>query len=338
MSRSTPELERPVADARARPRRKSRWWMLLIPLVALIGLAWFAPLIVAGTALRQQILPTIFPQFAGSFSLDAASLGWTSPVVLTNVSARDAQSQPLLIIREVRTDEPLWQLISDRTKVGRVLFSGVAVNAVLSESSSNIEEAIAPIVNAPATSLTPAMQITVQEGTIEITDAFSGRVAMLTNLAGDVLISGVPGALPQARLQCVVTDETRTGNVLVEVNAPVDGSEPAPAMLLHVVTEAMPLRPASSVLRRFIGPSELSGDLTGDMLVRYRNAPTATGQAVAVVDVAGKSQGRELTFANAKLLHNDVLRERSQLRRPDQLRRPISIGRKCHPHFRSRPR
>lgn len=308
MSRSTPELDRPAADVRPRARRKSRWWMLLVPLVGLFGLAWFAPAIVAGTSLRQQILPMIVPQFAGSFSLDAASLGWTSPVVLTSITARDPQGQPLFIVREVRTEEPLWQLISDRTKVGRVLLSGVAVNAVLSESSSNIEQAIAPMLNAPATSPTPAMQITVQEGTIEISDMFSGRAAKLTNLGGDFLITGVPGALPQARLQCVLSDETRGGNVLVELNAPVEGNEPPPAMLLHVVTEAMPLRPTSSVLRRFIGPSELSGDVTGDMLVRYRTAPSAAGQAVAVVDIAGKAQGRDLTFAAASLLRNDVLR------------------------------
>jgi hypothetical protein len=184
------------------------------------------------------------------------------------------------------------------------------VHAALSESSSNVEDAIAPILQASPAAPAPAMVITVQEGSVEIVDTINGRTAKLTNVGGDLLLGGA-AAMPQARVQFTLSDELHEGNLLLEMNLPTDSEEPSAtpaAMQVHVVAQGVPLRPASGVLRRFIGPSEISGQLTGDLQVRLGHASNADQQASTIVDISGECQGRDLALAAAKLFNDDVLR------------------------------
>ena len=67
---------------------KKRKWKgrLLIAFLMLAGaaagLAWFAPALIAMTALKQRVPKFLFPSYPGTIELGATSLGWLSPVVI----------------------------------------------------------------------------------------------------------------------------------------------------------------------------------------------------------------------------------------------------------------
>ena len=97
-----------------KPRRRK--CPLLMLLLALGLLVWFAPTIVAKTSLRQQILPTLAPDFAGTFQTGSADLNWFSPVVLRDVKALDAQGNPLLEVESITSKKTLLALAVERGK------------------------------------------------------------------------------------------------------------------------------------------------------------------------------------------------------------------------------
>ena len=118
-----PVTESPVPVARNAGTSRGRKWIfrfVFLPTLGLGILVWFAPMIVATTALRQRIPRLLFPTYPGKVEVGAASFGWFLPVVVRDLHFKNAEGHPLLDIREISSSEPLWKLMTGRSNLGRL--------------------------------------------------------------------------------------------------------------------------------------------------------------------------------------------------------------------------
>lgn len=90
------------------PRRRRRWFWYLGSLVLL---AYLAPYVVAWTPLRNWLLHNALRPLNTQPTIQALSLGWLSPIEAQGISVRPPASPPVVQVDELKTAQPLWQLL-----------------------------------------------------------------------------------------------------------------------------------------------------------------------------------------------------------------------------------
>ncbi len=151
--------------------------LLLLFAVSLAAVVWFAPLIVAKTALRQQVPKLLFPQYPGAIEVGSASLGWLQPVVVQNLRAEDAEGHLLLNVKEFSTSLTLWQLTMSRANLGRFKLTEPNVSVEFRPQGSNVEDVIAKLLSGPRASPPRDFDLEVIDATIVL----DHKVATLTS-------------------------------------------------------------------------------------------------------------------------------------------------------------
>ncbi len=157
-----------------RGRRRVRRWLVVAPIVfvAALTILWLAPVIVAHTALRQQILSSLLSDFEGSVTIESASLGWLSPVVANDIQAYDGDGHPLVEVKSLRSEKSLLALLSDQARLGQFQIEHPAVHLVLRQDGSNWQDALAPLLAKPSQPVTvEQLDVEIIGGQIEILDA-----------------------------------------------------------------------------------------------------------------------------------------------------------------------
>ena len=167
----------PVA---AKPRRRWLGRLLLLFAVSLAAAVWFAPLIVASTALRQQVPKLLFPQYPGAIEVGSASLGWMQPVVVRNLRAEDAEGHPFLDVKEFSTSLPLWKLAISRANLGRFKLTEPQVSVEFRPHGSNVEDVIAKLLSGPRTSHARDFELEVIDATIVLGHKVATLASTLT--------------------------------------------------------------------------------------------------------------------------------------------------------------
>jgi len=77
-----------------------------------LGLVWLAPMIVANTPLFDRIVASATADLQGEVRVQSASLGWFSPIVLSDVEARDSDGESLAKIPSASTGRTLFSLLT----------------------------------------------------------------------------------------------------------------------------------------------------------------------------------------------------------------------------------
>lgn len=253
-----------------RGRRRGLW--LMVSLVLVLAAVWFAPAMVANSPLRQQIIPRLAPEFAGQTAVGSASLGWLSPVVLSDVSARDASGEPLLEAASIRSEKSLLALIRDQQHLGTFLIARPRLHLLLRNDGSNLEDAMAPLLNTPADSASKQCTVEITDGSIEVREQGNTRTWNVQQMVGSLNLSDDEAKPLTAKLAGVVDAangksgraeaELRWGSSSGGESTSTPDAAKAGGLFVHVTSESLPLTTLKAVLRRFVGDLHMEGELT----------------------------------------------------------------------------
>src|SRR5476651_1985515 len=101
-----------------------------IGLALLVLVLWFLPTFVAHSPILDWFVGKAVKDFNGTVSVGGASLGWFSPVVLRDVSVRDAAGEPLMMIPKMESEHTLLDFLRHPTDLGKIRCEKAALEVV----------------------------------------------------------------------------------------------------------------------------------------------------------------------------------------------------------------
>src|SRR5438874_9557450 len=92
-----------------------RYWgrRILLAALGLLLLIWAAPVIAAWTPFVSWMSGKASDSINGSVTVGSASLGWFSPIILSNVEVRDADDQLVAQVPRIEGDRSLLMILID---------------------------------------------------------------------------------------------------------------------------------------------------------------------------------------------------------------------------------
>ncbi len=259
--------------AEATSSRTSSHWrrriMMLLGGVLLI--AWFLPTLIAQTPVLGWLVRTATSSIKGSVHVGSALLGWLSPVILQNVTVRDAAGEPLMTVPTVKSDSSLVEILLHPSKPGRFHCEKAALEVVFTKEATNLEKALAKLFTAEEGSPSRGVDKGVKASS-PLMLALDFKEARVTIHDGAF---AKPWVLEPVTIHVGLNQENAPA-LQIQVQAVVAGSSPG---LLHLdLTQAavgagrtvikgrmdnVPLALAAPVLRRFEPGIQLEGRLRG---------------------------------------------------------------------------
>ena len=279
-------------------RSRRRWlWSLGGVVVTLVLLGWFAPVIVAKTDLRQELLPRLLPKAKAEFSIGAASLNWLEPVELRDVVARDEHGEPVLTIAHISTSKPLWELARDSQKLGTVTITGLTWHATVEADGNNLDRAFGEALAADEDGSNQLI-VELRDSRIELNDLVAQRNSTIEISQAQVGIAPGTNTPLAAQAQGRVVDESASGGLGIEFTQ--QQMEGDVVSSLRATAQDASLRPLACVLRELVCPCDVAGIARGELTVQWANNPAAG------VTVAGPLVVDQLQFTSPSLLGQDI--------------------------------
>ena len=97
---------------------------------------WFLPALIAHSPALGWIVRSATRDVRGTVSVTSASFGWFSPVVLRDVSVRDAAGEPLLAIGKVESERTLLGVLLNSSNPGRFKCTQTTMEVVFTKEAS----------------------------------------------------------------------------------------------------------------------------------------------------------------------------------------------------------
>ena len=127
------------------PRRRRRWPYFLVAIfIVLIALIWFAPVIVANTSLKHQLLRSVTSEINGTVTVQSLSLGWMSPIEMRGVTLVDESGVEVINIERVFSEKSLASLLGNKHDFGRITLESPTATIVCHERETNLESVPKP--------------------------------------------------------------------------------------------------------------------------------------------------------------------------------------------------
>ncbi len=255
------------------PAPRRRRWKLLSGLLVVVLLVWFAPAIVARTALRQQILPLLLPEFQGAWEIGTASLGWLEPIRLQNVTVRDKQDDRLLTVASLTSEKTLFELTTDFRRLGRFRIEQPELRVILRDDGSNIEDAFSPFPSSnDESSGRFACSIEVVDGTVEIIDKGADRRTQMHDLALSLEIPAEQRSPWNLQFSTALDDAQQAGHLKIALNwkrSVEPASSPAGAGTLEFESQNLRLDVLQPLWARLLVNTEVSGALASKVKAKW---------------------------------------------------------------------
>ncbi len=257
-------------DTKQSPRKRRRLLrgcltvvggLLLILAVAL----FFAPTIVARTALRQRIVPLALPDFQGQVSIDSASLGWFSAIELRGVKISDLDGGELADARRITSEKTLWGLLWNPNQLGKFQIDQPHVQVTMTEASSNLEAAIAPYLTSSGSAAPlPQFAIVVKEGVVDARDSVTDTSWSLQKVEATVEATGKGSELMVKVSANAASPSAGPASIAADLHyCPAkEGDAPRADNRLRLNSESLDLAILPPLLRRFAGPLTTGGAAT----------------------------------------------------------------------------
>ena len=126
------------------PASLKRWAVRFLVVVGgLVVLVWAAPMIAAHTPLVSWACREAEKHVDGRIHVGTVSLGWFSPVVLTNVEIRDAGEHTIVHIPKIASDRCLLRLLMDRDDFGSFRLEKPTIDITFTGTESGLEKVLA---------------------------------------------------------------------------------------------------------------------------------------------------------------------------------------------------
>ena len=170
-----------MADA---PRRR-RWpRRLLITVISIALLLFFAPAIASHTGLIQNQANKALADFDGSATVGSATLGWLLPVELHDVTLKDAQGRTLATIPRIVTSQSLLGFLSDSQNSGTVTLEQPTIEIVCEHDATNLETSLKRLLEKPGDPNAPQPKLTIvmTNATLKVTDAEQKKEWILSEI------------------------------------------------------------------------------------------------------------------------------------------------------------
>jgi hypothetical protein len=268
----------------SRPRRRRWRGVALLFVVALLAGAWFAPEIVARTALRHRAANWLLSGLPLRAEIGSASLSWFAAVVARDVRVWGDDGELAMTVAELRTDRTLWRLVTDRASLGTITLRDSTINVRLRDGGSNFEDVVAVWNSLPTSEPVPSVRVEFLNARIGFDHVDANRTATLESL--DVkFASGAAGLdffaaeLPSRTASTTATDAGRFAvyfgrpGAWETTAAPKQEHSDSPEFLFRA--KDWRLDWLSPVLARWQPQGELAGTLTAD--IRVQNEPINAG-------------------------------------------------------------
>ena len=114
-----------ASQKNGKQQRGSRGRTFFVLFAGLCVLIWFAPRIIAGTSLKNSILPLILKRYPGEIRTGAVLLGWTQPAIFHKVAFQDFDGRDVARIDRIQTQKTLWEIVKDSKHIGNIGIEGV---------------------------------------------------------------------------------------------------------------------------------------------------------------------------------------------------------------------
>ncbi len=151
--------------AAPRARRRLRWLLALIGLVAAV---WFAPDVIVRTPLRDKPLEWIFAGIDGSVTSAGATWRWVGGVEFHDVMLRDREGRAVALVRRIALDRGILGLAVRPQAIGTVRLVDPEVIVEVRTNGSSLEDILAPWLAAATDPV--ALELEVIGGTVELVD------------------------------------------------------------------------------------------------------------------------------------------------------------------------
>ncbi len=178
------EDEAAAASPRERESRRPsrlRWFLsrLIVMLLLLGVLGWFAPAIVGITAVWKTGLAFAAPELKDRVQMDSLSLGWLSGIRVKGLILKDDKGNVLAEVAELKSDKALYELALSSSNLGKFRVSDPKANVVLRADGSNWEDFLNQLPKSKASEKsesTPVQfQLEVVRGTVNLDDQIAGK-------------------------------------------------------------------------------------------------------------------------------------------------------------------
>ena len=320
MSDRRPSTDHPNASISQPRRRRRRWpWILLVLLLLILAL----PNLITLFGMERYAIDMATSDFKGKISIGRSSVGWFQPITLKNVSAVDEAGQPLFSAAEVRTSKRLFSFINAKD-YGHIELNQPVINLHLRPDGSNIEDALANYLTPTSTPASktdngtgnntptelPKVSISIIDGAAMITSSTTPEAWSIDqlNMATEVQSDTAPVA---SAIECRVTSfqpdaggtQIPQSSGTLKLSAQVDAGQKQltlNSINASVESQQLPMSIVGPLAQRFIGPTQVAGNLDSAIVAAY---DLKTSSVAATVETLNLS---ELKFAAPELLSDDL--------------------------------
>ena len=265
-------------------------WRRIIPvaILAVCVVVWLTPAMLARTGLRGRIVDIVFPAYSGESFIGSARVGWTSPVVLRDVTLRDAEGRVWLTIPEVASTKSLWALLfGDSPDLGTFTFVRPALAVRLREDGSDFEDYLWEILASDGSGESTGLTVKIEQGTARWIDAagneIPGGLEQLDATIQQPADTPFPGPV---EITAIATDGEVSGPIEIRIE------EPVRKMLEATVTaDAIPLATLTPWLDRFGVDLDATGNISADLAV------SCPPELNFPISISGRIDGEQLRIA-----------------------------------------
>lgn len=263
------------SDEKRSKRRPRRTRSALLFVLMLAALLWFAPAIAANTPLRGMIVSQAAADLEGSLTCEGMSLGWFSPIRLSQITVADSKGEPLATIPQIVGEHTLFQLACDRTHLGSWKIEQPQLKVALRNDGSNIEDVLAPLL-AKESSSPITCTIEIVEGNVEILNEASGDSLRCESVNLKLEVGHGTGPTLQAQLEARTSDGRAVGEISIVVALPDDSEAASNGRNRFTLTASqLPLRPLSPCVARFLNEAEMAGLFHGEINAEWGGEESA---------------------------------------------------------------
>ncbi|HEX4149324.1 MAG TPA: hypothetical protein VHY20_10065, partial [Pirellulales bacterium] len=264
---------------------------------ALIAAA--GPTLVVCGPWRDRLLNFCLADLQGTVSTGSVSVGWFSPLLVSQLSVADPQGQPVLSVSALATERSLLGLLLQPSHLGTITLDGAQVELVLREDGSNLEDLFAHWLTAPqpGSATPPGCELNIHDARLTIRDTASSQECAIDPLNMQATVKAEPGLSLEATVEGTLKHDGHSGPLAIKIsNQPsqASGAESAAAGSLTVKVNDFPLAICQALACRVQPHSKLTGTLAADFNCQWgtgdRGQPrrSAAGQLqVAALTVGG---------------------------------------------------
>jgi hypothetical protein len=305
-----------IADPEPVTTRLRCWaWRLLLVVGGLIVLVWAAPIIAGYTPLVSWACDKASAALGARVTVGNVSLGWFSPIVLTNVVVHDADDHALVQIPRIDGNRSLLSLLLDHDSLGTFQVKKPTIDITFAGNQSNLEKLLAKSLGAAAepkhttasgAATPPQVRFEVVDAAVNIHDADTQRNWPIRALSFSVACFNDGNKTVQVNAAGELSDGIEGGSFKAEI-AVQDATEANPKATIKARFTSLPVSLADVLLRRYQANMQLGGSLQGNCTIS-----AALNDGRPSVEFSGEVIGTSLTLATP-LLADPLFIERARI-------------------------